>query len=211
MRLVVATRSGHKLQEIRAILRGVPGLELLDLDDAGIPLSEEEEGIERYETFAENALAKARYFHSLAGRPVVADDSGLCVDALGGLPGVRSKRFSPGGKGMSGEERDRENNEYLLRLLGDLELAGRGARYVCIAALVTGKGEPLFFEGTATGLILGHAQGKGGFGYDPLFFDPLEGKTFAELSAQEKDARSHRGAAFRALGEHLTGAEAIGG
>jgi len=203
MKLVVATRSTHKLREIRAILRGIPGLHLMDLNDAGVPRTAEEEGIERYETFAENALAKARYFHSLSDEPVVADDSGLCVDALGGLPGVRSKRFSPGGELLADEERDAANNEYLLRLLGDLDLAARTASYFCVAALVTGEGEPHLFEGQAPGLILGHARGKGGFGYDPLFFDPLEGKSFAELTPAEKDARSHRGAAFRALGDYL--------
>ncbi|MEX1255992.1 MAG: non-canonical purine NTP pyrophosphatase [Gemmatimonadota bacterium] len=208
MRLVVATRSAHKLGEIRAILRGVPGLELLDLNDAGVRPTAEEEDIERFETFEENALAKARHFHTLSGLPVVADDSGICVDALGGLPGVRSKRFCPGGELLTDEERDRANNEYLLRLLGDLDLAERKASYVCIAALVEGEGPPHLFEGKASGLILGNARGKGGFGYDPLFFDPLEGKTFAELSPAEKDARSHRGAAFRALAGHLIASRA---
>jgi XTP/dITP diphosphohydrolase len=181
----------------------VDNLELVDLGDAGVQPTAEEEGIERYDTFAENALAKARYFHSMTGRPVVADDSGICVDALGGLPGVRSKRFAPGSDRLPADDRDRANNEYLLQLLGDLDLAERTASYVCIAALVTGDGKPELFEGKASGLILGHPRGKSGFGYDPLFFDPLEGKTFAELSPGEKDLRSHRGAAFRALAQHL--------
>jgi XTP/dITP diphosphohydrolase len=203
VRLVVATRSAHKLREIRAILRGVPALDLLDLNDAQVRVTTEEKDIEKYDTFAENALAKARYFHSLSGLPVVADDSGICLEALGGLPGVRSKRFSPGGELLSDEERDRANNEYLLRLLGDLDLAERTATYVCVAAFVDEAGIPLLFEGKASGLILGNPRGNGGFGYDPLFFDPLEGKTFSELSPAEKDARSHRGAAFRALADHL--------
>jgi XTP/dITP diphosphohydrolase len=110
VKLIVATRSAHKLREIRAILRGISGLELRDLNDAGVTPTSEEDDIERFDTFGENALAKARYFHSMTGLPVVADDSGLCVDALGGLPGVKSKRFVPGGEQLPPEERDRANN-----------------------------------------------------------------------------------------------------
>ncbi len=201
MRLVVATRSADKLREIRAILRSVPGLELLDLEDAGVPPSPEEESIEVYDTFAENARAKARYFRLRTGLPTIADDSGLEVEVLGGRPGVRSRRFHPEAGRIPREELDRANNDHLLELLGDTELAQRRAAYVCVAALELGEGEVYLFEGRSEGLILGHPKGWGGFGYDPLFFDPASGRTYAELSPGEKHARSHRGHAFRALAE----------
>jgi XTP/dITP diphosphohydrolase len=204
MRVLVATRSGDKLREIRAILRGVESLSLLDLNDAQIPPSEEEEGIEAHETFAENALAKAFFFHRLSGLPTVADDSGLVVDGLGGIPGVRSKRFAPVPDGISSAERDRANGEHLLSLLGGLELSKRTARYVCAAVFVAADGESHVVEEIAEGLILGRPQGRAGFGYDPLFFDPHLGKSFAELSPAEKDASSHRGKAFRRLAALLS-------
>jgi XTP/dITP diphosphohydrolase len=210
VRVLIATRSAPKLREIRAILREVPGLSLVDLNDAGIPYSPAEEEIERFETFQQNAAAKARYFQQRTGIPTIADDSGLCVDALEGRPGVHSRRFAPGSADLDPEEVDRANNEHLLRLLGNRDLADRRASYVCVAALVENEDTPVLFEGRADGLILGHSKGDGGFGYDPLFFDPYTGKTFAELPPSEKNARSHRGAAFRALARHLIGRGAQG-
>jgi len=207
MRLLVATRSRDKLREIRAILRGTRGLQLVDLNDAGVAPSPEEDRIEVFDTFIDNAVAKARYFRSISGLPTLADDSGLRVDALGGRPGVRSKRFHPDGDALAEGERDRANNEYLLQLLGDLDIAHRTAAYVCVAALDLGEGDPLVFEGEAHGLILGHPRGQGGFGYDPIFFDPPSGKTFAELSRSEKDLRSHRGAAMRKVAAFLVARE----
>ncbi len=203
MKLLLATRSVDKAAEIRRILAVVPGLELLDLTTAGIPETEEEEGIEAFETFEENAAAKARYFARQSGLATVADDSGLVVDPLDGRPGVRSKRFSPRGRVLSGLERDRANNEYLLELLGDLALSRRTARYVCVAALVGGEQGDASFRGEAEGLILGRPRGSEGFGYDPLFFDPALGRTFAEIPREEKNRRSHRGRAFQAVAEHL--------
>ncbi len=208
MRLVLATRSGHKLHELRAILRGVPDLQLVDLNDVGIPETPAEDEIEVYETFEENAVAKARYFHERSGLATVADDSGLVVDALGGAPGVRSKRFAPISGELSGEERDQENLEHLLRELANVELAERTARYVCVAALIDQDGgTPRTFVGTAEGLILGNGRGRGGFGYDPVFYDRASGNTFAQLTPDEKNAISHRGAAFRALAGHLSGSD----
>ncbi len=205
MMLLLATRSGHKLHEIRSILRDVPALHLIDLNDAGVPESPDEDRIEIYDTFEGNAVAKARYFQGLTGMATVADDSGLVVDALGGAPGVRSKRYSPSGADLGGEELDRENLEHLLRKLSDVDPADRTARYVCVAALVREQGgEPKTFEGRAEGVILETGRGRGGFGYDPVFFDRHSGKTFAELTPEEKNAISHRGAAFRALAAHLT-------
>lgn len=193
------------MREIRAILRGLSDITLLDLNDVGIAPSDEEDAIEAFETFEENALAKAQYFHRISGLPTLADDSGLEVDALQGKPGVRSRRFAPVPEGVRSEDRDRANNEHLLTLLGSLDLAERRARYICVAAFISASGEASVFRGRAEGLILGRPRGRGGFGYDPLFFDPTLGRTFAELSPEEKDARSHRGNAFRLFASALPG------
>lgn len=202
MRLLVATRSGHKLAEIRQILDDVAGLEVLGLDEAGVAYQADEEALEPHATFEENARSKALYFHERSGGlPTVADDSGLEVDALGGEPGVRSKRFAPGND--EGEARDRANNAWLLERLAGVAEDGRTARYVCAVALVERGREPVVLRGEAPGRILDAPRGTGGFGYDPLFFDPALGRTFAEISASEKHARSHRGAAFRALARTL--------
>lgn len=204
MKLLVATRSAQKLLEIRRILAAVPGLRVLDLNDAGLPPSAEEDEIEAFETFEENALAKARYFQSLSGLPTVADDSGLEVDALDGAPGVRSKRFAPGTAGLDAAQVDQANNEHLLERLDDLPLAKRTARFVCVAALVDGLGREHVLRGEAPGLILGRPRGREGFGYDPLFLDRELEKSFGELTRAEKERRSHRGKAFRGLADHLT-------
>lgn len=204
MRLVVATRSAHKMAEIRRILAGVPHLELLDLDQAGVTPDPAEEGLEPWDTFEANAASKARWFHARTGLPTVADDSGLEVPALDGAPGVRSKRFAPE-RGLDGEARDRANNEHLLAELGARPDVDRKARYVCVAVLVDGEGGEHAFRGEAPGVIIEHPRGDGGFGYDPLFYDPELGRTFAEIDRSEKNARSHRGEAFRALARHLAG------
>lgn len=204
MKLLVATRSGHKLREIRTILREVPGLELISPDEAGIPPSPDEEDIEIHGTFEGNARAKARWFHERSGLPTLADDSGLVVDALGGRPGVHSKRFAPSAGHLHGTALDEANNLHLVELLGDRAIAERTGRYVCVAVLRRPTGEEVVVRGEAEGLLLGRPQGWGGFGYDPLFHDPILGRTFAELSPEEKDSRSHRGKAFRGLVRHLT-------
>ncbi len=205
MRVLAATRSGHKLREIRTILRDVPGLTLVSPEQVGLSPDPEEDGIEAWETFEENARAKARWFHHRTGLPALADDSGLVVDALDGRPGVHSKRFAPARDELEGEALDEANNLHLLDLLGDLPLARRTARYVCVAVLCRGSGDEVVVRGEAEGLILGRPRGWGGFGYDPLFLDPASGRTFAELSPEEKDQRSHRGRAFRSLARHLVG------
>jgi XTP/dITP diphosphohydrolase len=202
MKLLVATRSQHKIAEIRDILAVVPNLELLDLEAAGVPESYEEEHLEPHETFEENALSKARYFSDLTGLPTVADDSGLEVLALGGAPGVRSKRFAPG-EGLEGLARDRANNRYLLEQLRALGTPDRRARYVCAAAFVEEGRPPLVFRGEAPGLIVDQPRGDGGFGYDAHVVDPELGATFAELAPADKNRRSHRGKAFAALAEAL--------
>jgi XTP/dITP diphosphohydrolase len=202
MRILLATRSRHKAGEIRRILAGVGDLELVTLDEAGIPERPEEDAIEAFETFEENALAKARYFQELTGLATLADDSGIAVDALGGAPGVRSKRFAPD-RGLSGQARDDENNRYLLERLAEVPQEDRTARYVCVAVLVDAERPARVFRGEAPGIIVPEARGEGGFGYDPFFFDSELGRTFAEISPAEKNARSHRGKAFSALAQAL--------
>jgi XTP/dITP diphosphohydrolase len=202
MKLLVATRSQHKIAEIRDILADVPDVELVDLDAAGVPESPEEEHLEPHETFEENALSKARHFFGLTGLPTVADDSGLEVHALGDAPGVRSKRFAPG-EGLEGLARDRANNRYLLERLRALGTTDRRARYVCAAAFVEDGRPPLVFRGEAPGLIIDEPRGEGGFGYDAHVLDPELRATFAELPAADKNRRSHRGKAFAALAEAL--------
>jgi len=203
MKLLVATRSEHKMFEIRKILHEVSGLVVLDLQAVGIEPSPVEEDLEPYNSFNENARSKAEYFHRLVGLPTVADDSGLEVDALGGAPGVRSKRFAPS-SGLSGQDLDDANNQHLLTQLKDVEPASCTARYVCVAVLLgIGEEAPLICRGEATGLVIDRPQGRGGFGYDPYIFDPEVGRTFAEMSIDKKNERSHRGKAFRAIGEAL--------
>ncbi len=205
-RVVLATRSAHKLFEIRRILADVPELLVVDLEGLAIPPAPEEEDLEPFDSFEENARSKAAYFQQKTGRPTVADDSGLVVDALDGAPGVRSKRFAPE-EGLEGEERDRRNNEYLLERLEGVPREERTARYVCVAVLDGGDGDTEVFRGEAEGLILDRPKGEGGFGYDPLFYDRELGKTFAEISREEKNRRSHRGKAFRALADHFRNVE----
>lgn len=204
MRLLVATRSRHKLAEIRRILHPVPDLELVDPMEMGLEELPEEEGIEVFDTFEANATAKARWFRERSGMSVLADDSGLVVDALGGEPGVRSKRFAPDRR--PGEGVDQANNRHLLERLEGVDDPARTARFVCVAVLDPGPeagGAPLVVRGEALGRILRAPAGVGGFGYDPLFHDPDSGKAFAQLPEKEKDARSHRGRAFRALFERI--------
>jgi XTP/dITP diphosphohydrolase len=207
VRLLVATRSSGKMREIRRILGPVPGLTLLDLDEAGIVPDPAEADLEPYDTFEENALSKARYFHRRSGLATVADDSGIAVDALGGAPGVRSKRFAPDAgteaRGLSGQELDDANNRHLVTRLAGVPDAERTARYVCVAVLVEEGREPVVLRGEAPGRIIDEPRGSGGFGYDPHVLVPGTDRTYAELSPEEKDARSHRGAAFRALAEVL--------
>ena len=193
-RYLLATRSPGKLRELEPLFAG-EGIEVVTLDCAGIPESPDEAGIEMFSTFEENAFAKARHFRDLSGLATLADDSGLEVDALGGNPGVRSKRWS-GRHDLPGIALDEANNAELLRALAGI--SDRSARYVCVAALATSAGE-LARRGHVEGQILDAPRGLGGFGYDPLFFAPELGKTFGEASRVEKERVSHRGRAFHAL------------
>jgi XTP/dITP diphosphohydrolase len=168
---------------------------VIDLAEAGIPESPDEESIESYPTFEENARAKAEYFHVLCGGlDVVADDSGLCVDALNGEPGVRSKRWS--GEGGTAQEIDAANNAKLVSRLA--EASTRRARFVCAAAWRGGHGV-LVTTGAVEGTILPSPSGAHGFGYDPYFHSSELGMTLAEATTEQKRLVSHRGRAFDAL------------
>ena len=199
--VIVATRSAGKLRELRPLLEGA-GYWPLDLAEASLPELPEEQGIECFDTFEENALAKARYFFERArGLPVLADDSGLEVDGLGARPGVHSKRWS-GRSDLEGQALDDANNAKLLASLG--EGVDRRARYVCVAAFVDERGS-VQRRGEVRGAILSRPRGAGGFGYDPYFFSDELGRTFGEASIAEKEGVSHRARAFRALLAALAG------
>jgi len=200
--LLVATRSPGKLHELIPLFAAA-GIEVIDLAAAGIEeRPDEEEAIERHETFEENALAKARYFHERSGgRPTVADDSGLEVVALGGHPGVRTKRWS-GRTDLTGLALDAANNA---KLLAELDgVIDRRARYVCAAAYVDSM-RTVTARGETTGRILHAPRGSGGFGYDPLFESDELGLTFAEVDRAAKERVSHRGRAFAQLIAALRG------
>lgn len=191
MELVIASRNQKKIRELEALLsRYVSGVKLLSLDDVGIEGEIEEDGT----TFSENALIKARTA-ATSGKIGVGDDSGLCVNALGGAPGIFSARYA----GEHGD--DEANNRKLLRELSDKE--DRSAAFVCTIACVTPDGREFFMEGRAEGMILREASGKNGFGYDPLFYFPPLNKTFAELTPEEKNNISHRANAVKAFANGL--------
>ena len=201
-RLLVATRSTHKLRELRELL-GLTA-ELIDLDDLGLP----DEVIEDGETFETNAAKKARFFAALSGLPTLADDSGLEVDSLGGGPGVRTRRYA--GENAT----DEDNNVKLLGALDGLAASRRGARYRCVLALALPEtrgprgGMPVrFSRGALEGRIATAPKGGGGFGYDPIFepaAEPAGGRTLGEWSAEAKNRISHRGKAARRMHRILT-------
>lgn len=184
-KLVIATGNAGKLREIRQLMEPL-AIEVLPQSDFDIP-----EADEPYFTFIENALAKARHTSLHSGLPALADDSGICVDALQGAPGVYSARF--GGEPRS----DAHNNEKLLQALSGEK--NRHAHYYCAMVLVRNPEDPqpLIAQGIWPGQILTAPRGEGGFGYDPLFLDPASGKTGAELPLETKNTISHRGQALR--------------
>ncbi len=195
--LVLATRSGHKAREIGQILAPLR-IDVVTLADLGVAPVAEEDGIEAFDTFRANAVAKARYFAAKLQRVAIADDSGLRVDALDGEPGVHTKRFS-GREDLEGEPLDRANNELLLEKLKGVPEAERGARYVCCAAVAWPDGRAVTAVGTVAGRIAEAPRGAGGFGYDPIFHVPELGARFAEVPPEVKNGMSHRARAFRAL------------
>ena len=191
-RLVLGTRNRSKLREERQALRGAE-LELLDLETWPDLESPHEKG----ESFLENAMLKARYYQQATGLPALGEDSGLEVDALGGAPGIHSSRWL-------GEDTPYEvKNERLLEKLAGLPPEERSARYVCALALAS-QGEIVFSTiGTCEGRIAESPGGRGGFGYDPIFYYPPLRKTLAELSSEEKKRVSHRGKAMARLRDYL--------
>jgi XTP/dITP diphosphohydrolase len=191
---LLATRSSGKLRELKPLFAQAR-IQVVTLDMAGIAESPEEEAIEVFSTFEENAMAKARYFREKSGLATFADDSGLEVFALGGAPGVRSKRWS-GRSDLSGQALDDANNAELLRALGASD--DRRARYVCAAALASDDVMTVR-RGVVEGSIVHEGRGENGFGYDPFFFSAELGVTFGEASLEEKERVSHRGRAFREL------------
>ncbi|WP_020574009.1 RdgB/HAM1 family non-canonical purine NTP pyrophosphatase [Actinopolymorpha alba] len=189
-RLLIATHNRKKLAELARILTPLlPDLKVLDLDD--VPAYAEPAETEL--TFEGNASIKARAAVAHTGLPAVADDSGLCVDALNAMPGVLSARWSGRAKD------DRRNLELVLDQLADVPKERRGASFVACMVLVLPDGREFAVEGRLAGRIAYEAKGDGGFGYDPIFVPEGETRTFAEMSPEEKDAVSHRGRALRQL------------
>ncbi|MFB7124813.1 RdgB/HAM1 family non-canonical purine NTP pyrophosphatase [Kitasatospora xanthocidica] len=189
-RLILATRNQHKVTELRAILADAG----LDVELVGADAYPEIPDVpETGVTFAENALLKAHALARATGLPAVADDSGLCVDVLNGAPGIFSARWS----GKHGD--DRANLDLLLAQLSDIAEPHRGAHFFCAAALALPDGTERVVEGRLLGTLRTAPAGDGGFGYDPILQPLGETRTCAELTADEKNAISHRGKAFRAL------------
>ncbi len=189
-RVIFATRNPAKLAELRRILDAARvGVDAGDLEEfPAMP-----EVAETGRTFADNALLKARAVAAFTGLPAVADDSGLCVDALNGMPGVLSARWS-GGHGD-----DAANLRLVLGQISDVPAGQRGAHFACAAALVLPSGVEHVVEGAVHGSLTDTPRGSGGFGYDPIFVPDGDQRTTAEMSAEEKDKISHRGKALRAL------------
>lgn len=193
MKLVLATGNQGKLAELRQLLEGT-GIQVLPQSDFGVP-DAEETGL----SFIENAILKARHAAAHTGLPAMADDSGIEVDALNGAPGIYSARYA----GVHGD--DAANNARLLAALEGLPTAERGARFYCAVAFLRHAEDPtpVIAEGIWEGRILESARGEGGFGYDPLFFDPALDRSAAELDPAEKNRVSHRAQALRAIAERL--------
>ena len=192
-RIAIASRNAHKLREIGRICAAWP-VEWLTVENHEGPWPEVEE---TGSTYLENALLKARAGAAALDEPALADDSGIEVDALGGRPGPRSARFA------AEDATDQQNLDELIRALKGVPGSGRTARYRCLAVLAFPDGRELHEEGICEGTLLGKPRGTHGFGYDPIFVPEGWDRTMAELEDAEKDRISHRGRAFRALGEAL--------
>jgi XTP/dITP diphosphohydrolase len=191
--ILVATGNKGKLLEIRELLHGLP-VAITSLADYWNPVpSIPETG----STFSENALQKAVWAFRQKGMWVLADDSGLEVDALGGLPGVKSARFAGASAGNTA------NNRKLLELMADVPAGRRTARFTCVAVLVTAPADYFFADGSCEGMLLSEPRGNRGFGYDPLFVPAGFTQTFAELESADKHAISHRGKALEKMQRHL--------
>jgi len=188
LEIIVATKNKGKVREIRESLKGL-GLKISSLNDFSDIPEVKEDG----KTFAENALKKARFYSRYFGKLAIADDSGLEVDRLEGLPGIYSARYAGGGAS------DRENNQKLLSEMDGIRISKRGARFKCVLAIASPDRREAVAEGSCRGRIGFKEVGRRGFGYDPLFILPQYGKTVAQLSLEEKNKVSHRGKALRKL------------
>jgi len=188
LEVIVATRNKGKIREIREALKGL-GLRICALSDFPNVPEIEEDG----KSFAENALKKARFYSKHFGKLTIADDSGLEVNSLKGLPGIYSARYVR--EGASSQE----NNQKLLREMRDVTISKRGAKFKCIIAVASPDGREAIAEGECKGRIGFKEKGKKGFGYDPLFILPKYGKTMAELSLEAKNRISHRGKALKKI------------
>lgn len=193
-KILIATGNQGKVKEIRDLVEGFP-VEFLSLADTGPVPEVEEDGM----TFEENALKKARTLARFTGMATLADDSGLCVDALEGRPGVLSARY--GGENAS----DPEKCALILEEMRSVPDGERGARFVCVIALVDPSKDERLFRGVCEGRITREPMGTEGFGYDPIFFYPEAGCTFAEMARQEKNRVSHRGRALKLLADYFAG------
>jgi XTP/dITP diphosphohydrolase len=190
--LLIATHNAGKVREYRELLADLP-IEVLSLDEAGIREEVEETGT----TFEANALLKARSYAQLSGLLTWADDSGLAVDALDGWPGVHSARHA------GPDATDADRIQALLARLHAVDASNRGAAFHCVVALAAPDGRTWTTTGQCRGLLIDTPTGSGGFGYDPIFFVPEQGKTFAQLTSQQKNAISHRGIAARKAAQLL--------
>jgi XTP/dITP diphosphohydrolase len=204
MKLLIATRSEGKTREIRELLHGLP-FELVFPADLHLPRIPAEDELEGGHSYGANAVSKARHFAERSGLATCADDSGLEVDALGGMPGIHSAHFADAGLHRTPTPaQDRANNALLLEKLEGVPAARRTARYRCVLAyLRTAMSKPELVEATCEGHILLEPRGQGGFGYDPLFFSSDLQMSFGEAAPPAKHRVSHRGRAFRALAEVL--------
>jgi XTP/dITP diphosphohydrolase len=194
IKIVLATNNKHKIREIKDVWSTL-AVEILTLEDfPGFPIAQE-----TGKTLKENAILKAQAIYRFTRLPSVADDSGLEVDALNGAPGVKSSRFA-------GEQCSfQDNNTKLLRMMEDVPVKRRGARFVCVVALAKDSSRIVTLKGEIEGTITFEEKGKKGFGYDPIFYAPQLGKTFAQLSLEEKNKISHRAQAFTKARELIAG------
>ena len=189
MRVVLASQNRHKLEEIQAILAKYD-MELVLQSELGVDVDVDETGT----SFEENSLIKAEAVVRATGLPAIADDSGLTVDALGGAPGIYSARY-----GGDACKSDRDRLELLLQNLRGLRSEERTARFVCVITLLYPDGRKLVAQGACEGYIATEPHGTAGFGYDPVFYVPAEGRTFAEMGSERKNAISHRANALARL------------
>lgn len=189
MKLVLASNNAHKLEELRAILQYL-GMEVISQREAGVFIEPVEDGL----TFEENSFIKAKSVMDACGLPTIADDSGLMVDALKGEPGIHSARY-----GGDACRSDRDRLEYLLQKMEHVTEEDRSAKFVSVITMLTPEGNKVVARGECPGMILKKPEGDNGFGYDPVFYVPEMGCTFAQLTADQKNKISHRARALQAF------------